>query len=336
MLALSPQPPVVLDRSLATFSNRFPQDVRPGNPDRQLWQDWASSIDLYGFRCTSEEYQHDQCWGWTIIRTSYGDDKEFDQAVAAIRRLALVRLEDEYRDSRARGEPDNDTMEAAKKKVSKGRDPLEWVSQAWSAMVGHAQDALPREPLTPDFVITHELVRRYHMTIVQNSQALDEADVSKAWEYAHALDLEEREHGARGVLFIYLDKESIYHLARAPSQEELTSADPGKRSKTAWAYWVKAVGTECEVAEDGNDTDQMMDAPQARRRMRLYDIFDVFIDLCHGSLDKASIERRDRECFDRERLVGPGREWEFCSNEGWAHLRDPWLRELYGKRVRAR
>lgn len=43
--------------------------------------------------------------GWTILRTSYDDDEEFTQAVAAIQRLALVRLEDEYRESRTRGKP---------------------------------------------------------------------------------------------------------------------------------------------------------------------------------------------------------------------------------------
>ena len=102
-------------------------------------------------------------------------------------------------------------MEAAEEKISQGRNPLEWVSQAWGAMVGRAQGALPGQSLMPDFIITHGSVRRYHVTIVQDSLALDRADVTKAWEYVHALDLEERERGARGaLLFTSTKSQSIY------------------------------------------------------------------------------------------------------------------------------
>lgn len=112
--------------------------------------------------------------------------------------------------------------------------------------------------------------------------------------------------------------------------------DPGTRSKTAWEYWVKAVWTECETTEDDEETDRVMEILQGRTLIRLYYIFASFMSLCSGGLDEMSIEGRDRERSDRERLVGPGREWEICGQESWANLREPWLRELYGERVRAR
>lgn len=333
MFALSSRPPAVLDHSLAFFFEQVPKEIRPGNPERPFWEAWQFVISLYGFNCSSAEYQHEQCWGWTILRTSYDDDEKFTQAVAAIQRLALVRLEDEYRESRTRGHPDNDDMDAVKEKLDKVAvhpKKRECIQQAWSAMVGPAQDALPEgEPLTPDWVITHELMRRYHHIILQDSQALDGADASMAWEYAHALCLEDREQGPRGALFIYLDKESIHRLAQAPSQEELASMAPGDRSKTAWEFWVKVVSTACEVTEDGDDTDQMMEYPLGRRRLRLYDFFEVFIDLCSGNLDEMGIEGRGRERF----VWHDVREWELCRVPWRSPRVESWLRELYGEVV---
>lgn len=93
-------------------------------------------------------------------------------------------------------QPDDDDVNAVKEKLDQVPGHLnlhEHIQQAWSAMVGPAQDALPKEELlTPDWIITHELIRRYHNVILQDSQALDGADVSKAWEYANALNLEDR------------------------------------------------------------------------------------------------------------------------------------------------
>ena len=133
--------------------------------------------------------------------------------------------------------------------------------------------------------------------IVQDREALQGADVSKAWQYAHALELGEREGGARGEFFIYLDQESINLLASAPSREELARMKPANRSRTAWDYWVKAVSLSCEVTEDGDDTDEMMKYPLGRRRIRVYDFFETFLHLCHGNLDEISVEGKDRERF---------------------------------------
>ncbi|KAL2752052.1 hypothetical protein ACRALDRAFT_1083636 [Sodiomyces alcalophilus JCM 7366] len=331
MFALSPHPPAELDDSLGSFFHQVPRDLRPGNPERPFWDPWQHTISLYGFRCTSEEYHHEKCWGWTILRTSYDDDEAFTQAVAAIHRLALVRLEDEYRESRTRGKPDNDDMNAVNEKLDQvpGHPNLRnSIKKAWNAMVGPARDALPEgEPFTPDWVITHELVRRYHNIVVQDRKALDGADVVEAWEYAHALDLQEREWGARGQFFIYLDKESIHRLAQAPSQEELARMAPDERSKTAWHYWVKAVSTSCQVTEDGDDTDQMLDLPEGRRRLRLYDFFETFIHLCHRSFDQMGIEGYGRERF----VWQENREWELCENFQGPFITTYWLTELYGE-----
>jgi len=58
-------------------------------------------------------------------------------------------------------------------------------------MVSSARGALPKgEPFTPDWVITHELIRRYHHIILQDRKALGGASASKAWEYTHALKQE--------------------------------------------------------------------------------------------------------------------------------------------------
>lgn len=334
MSALSPQPPVVLDRSLATIASLFRQEVRPGNPQRDFWESWAHRIDMYGFSCPSEKYQHDQCWSWPILRTSYDDDQQFNQAVTAIQRLALVRLEDEHRDSRSHGKPNDDALEAAREKICEVRHSAELISQAWSTMVEHAQNSKPGETLTPDDVISHELVRRYHMDIVENNQTLDGADVPTAWGHARSLDPEQK-LGSRSGLFIYLDQESIRRLAQAPSQEELANMAPEDRSKTAWDFWVKAVWTESETDEDHEDTGQMADIPLGRRRVRLYDMFDVFMDLSDGSLDEMQIEGTDRQRFDRQRLSWPGKEWELCqpSETNYSIRRNTWLQELYGGMV---
>ncbi|KAK3177853.1 hypothetical protein K4F52_009405 [Lecanicillium sp. MT-2017a] len=245
MLAFSPNPPAVLDRAPGWFFQNVSRDLRPGNVERDYWQSWQAQVSTYAFCCAAEEYDHDICWGWTILRTSYDDDEKFNRAVSAIHRLALVRLEDEYRQSRTIGQPDNDHMDAVDRKLNKfqGNPSLrERVQEAWQTMAGRAKETMPPgEPFNPDWVITHELALRYHNLIVQDSKALEGADVSQAWQYAHALELEEREQGARGEFFIYLDQESIDLLAYAPSQEELARMEPADRSKTAWDYWVKAV-----------------------------------------------------------------------------------------------
>ena len=324
MFSRSQHPPIVLEDPISGFFEEIPEDIRPGNPQRQFWQDWYYDFSLYGFNCTSEEYQHKKCWGWTILRASYDDDEEFSKAIAAIRNLALVRLEDEYRDS---SNDVNAVIGNIRQVPGRPSKYHELLQQHWSAMLGPAQDALPEgEPLTPDWVITHELVQRYHNVIVEGSETLEGADVSKAWGYVHALNHGRPEPSARGEFFIYLDKESIHRLARAPSKDELASMVPADRSQTAWEFWVKVVSTSCELTEDGKKTDQMLKDPVAKRRMRLYDFFEIFIGLCHGCFDEIGIEGWGHERIVEER----GREWEFCKNDLGDQSR---VWELYGEKV---
>jgi hypothetical protein len=90
-------------------------------------------------------------------------------------------------------------------------------------MVEPARAALPpQEPLTPDWVISHEMARRYHNVVIQEKESLNGADTVKAWEYVHAHGLIDTEHGARGALFIVLDQGSIDLLLATPSKEELS------------------------------------------------------------------------------------------------------------------
>lgn len=330
MFSAHQDPPLILDHSLSFFFYQFPKDSRPGNPERQFWKTWQSRISLYSFKCTSERYRHDQCWGWTIIRTSYEDDEKFNRAISAIHRLGLARLEDEYRESRTTGRPDNSDVDAVDQRISEipGHPNLrERMQTSWRAMIEPALEALPAgEPLTPDWVITSELVRRYHNRFVQDRDALEGADVSRAWRYAHSLNIEEEERGARGALFIYLDKESIELLAQAPSQEEPARMAPDDRARTAWLSWVKVVSTGCEATEDEEDTNEMMRYPLARRRLRLYDFFDVFMRICEGSLDEMGVEGQGRRGFVRRE-----QEWEFCRHPGPNGKRGRWLHEFYGE-----
>lgn len=317
---------------MAFFFDHVPKEIRPGNPTRPFWNSWQYDISLYGFCCTSEEYDHEQCWGWTILRTSYDDDEKFRQAVSAIRQLALVRLEDEYRESRTRGQPDNDNLDDVDRKVGEMSDEAtrQRLQRSWRAMAGPSGDAMPqREPATPDWLITHEMVRRYHIPIVQDKEALQGVDASEAWQHAQTLSLGEMEIGPRGQFFIYLDKESIDLLAQAPSPDALASMAPHGRSKSAWEFWVKVIQVECGVDEEGEDTDQMSEDPLTRRRIRLYDFFETFMHLCAGDLSEMSVEGNGRERF----ISNGEREWEFCSIHWGNTIRESWLNELYGDRL---
>ncbi|KAH8787953.1 hypothetical protein F5883DRAFT_707065 [Diaporthe sp. PMI_573] len=330
MFSTHQDPPLILDHSFSFFFNQSPKDLRLGNPERQFWQTWQGRISLYGFKCASEQYRHEQCWGWTIIRTSYEDDEKFNHAISAIHRLGLASLEDEYRESRTGGRPDNSDVDTVDRRIAEipGHPNLRKLVQAsWHAMLESARKALPAgEPLTPDWVITNELARRYHNQVVQDSAALEGADASKAWKYAHSMNIEEEEEGARGAFFVYLDKESI-DLAQAPSQEEMANMSADDRAKITWQFWVKVVSTASEVTEDGDDTDEMMRYPLARRRLRLFPFFEAFIRLCEGNLDDMGVEGQGRHGF----VSHEEREWEFCQCPGAIGKRREWLDELDGE-----
>lgn len=148
-----------------------------------------------------------------------------------------------------------------------------------------------------DYVITSELARRYHDRVVQDRNTLEGADAARAWRYARSMRIGEEEGGARGALFVYLDKESIDLLAQVSGQEGLANMSPDYQARTAWLFCVKVISTGCEVTEDGDNMVEVMVDPMERRRMLLYDFFDVFMRLCEGSLDEMDVEGQGRQGF---------------------------------------
>lgn len=91
MLSSDPGHPGAMDRDATGFLWNVPVADRPGDTHRLFWTQWIAPFYEYGSRCTV--YQHGNCWGNTILRTSYDDDDKFARAVAAVRRLAMVPIE---------------------------------------------------------------------------------------------------------------------------------------------------------------------------------------------------------------------------------------------------
>jgi hypothetical protein len=135
---------------------------------------------------------------------------------------------------------------------------------------------------------------------------LDGATVFEAWKYARSLPFTKEGWGQASEFFIYLDQESIDSLAAAPTQDELDGMTLQERRNVAMSLWVKAVSTSCESDEDGEETDQMMEWGRGRRRLRLYDFFPIFMDMCEGSLD----EVRGEDTVRGE--TNGSEEWVFC------------------------
>jgi hypothetical protein len=258
------------------------------------------------------------------LRTSYEDDEKFASAISTIHRLGLVSLEMEYWDSRTRGKPDNEDVEAIYKKLKESSiQPglCQHVEKNWRSMVESARVALPAgEPLTGDWVITHELMRRYHNTLVQDRQALDGASVEEAWKYFRSSvsadndddDDDNHSNGAmRSDFFIYLDKASIDFLADAPTLEEMEAMTLRERQYIATRYSVKGVSTSSETNDDGASTDKMIEYVLGRRRLRLIDFFQVLMELINvGGLEEISSKIYSWE------------EWLFC-DPYWSYSLDP-------------
>lgn len=159
---------------------------------------------------------------------------------------------------------------------------------------------------------------------MQDPDALEGGDASRAWRYAHSTNIEKEEGGVRGDLFVYLDKKSIDVLARAPRQWDLERMSADDRARTAWLSWVKIVSAVCEVTGDADNTENMMESSLATRRLRMFDLFDVFMCLCEGGLDKISVEGQGRRGFVR----CEEQEWEFCRQPRGTGKRGKWLHEL--------
>lgn len=314
------------------FFHNVPESHRPGDIHRRFWDGWIQQFCQYGSSCS----EHEHCWGNTILRTSYDDDEKFARAVATIRHLAMVPIQYDY-DQRGTGpvrdQPVEDDGPEADEEIRSDmvtRDPLptKLLQDAYQNMVRRAKANLPPGVrCTHDWVITYELMSRYHDVVVED-KALDGADLSAAWKYFQA-NYEKHVSGLRGVFFVVLDQESIEHLSSAPDEEELASMTPLERVKVAWQHWIKVVTTGYNY--DHESMDMEYDIPSegmGRRRIRLYDYLDIYLYLQHCDISEVGVEGSDRQRFPGYEMED---EWLICNNfdeqpEVW-----PWLEELYGE-----
>ena len=335
MISSDPEHPEATDRDATSFLHNLPAADRPGDIHRRIWTEWINRFCQYGSNCT--QYQHDQCWGNTIIRTSYDDDDKFALAVAAVRKLAMIPIELDFeargtgpaRDQTAEedNEPevDNDVRLDIRTPHPKLREMLQ---EAYRGMVRRARSgAPPGTRCTHDWVITHELMSRYHNLVVEDRQALEGIDVAAAWHYFHQAGGDKREEGLRGTVFVLMDREAIDHLAAAPSEQALTSMTSAERAKVSWQHWIKVVTTACKCTDDGDDLDEIPDDHMGLRRIRMYDFVDIFLWLQHSDISEMVVEGSNRK-----RFPGYGeREWEFCHNPDGQSQAWPWLEEVYGE-----
>ncbi|KAK4099608.1 hypothetical protein N658DRAFT_525454 [Parathielavia hyrcaniae] len=334
MLSSDPERPEATNRDATSFLYNVPVANRPGDIRRRIWTEWMGWFCEYGHKCT--EYQHDACWGSTILRTCYDDDDKFALAVAAVRRLAMIPIELDFeargavpaRDQPAEEDDEPEVDDDVRLDVKTSHPKLDEILQeAYQGMVRRARSgAPPGTRCTHDWVITHELMCRYHNFVVEDRQALEGADVAAAWHYFHHAGCGEREEGLRGTMFVLMDRETINHLAAAPSEQELASMARSERAKVAWQHWIKVVTTACKCTDDGDDLDEVSDDHMGRRRIRMYDFLDIFLWLQHRGICEMDVEGRGRE-----RFPGYGeREWEFCANPNGPSDVQPWLEETTG------
>ncbi|KAM0268698.1 hypothetical protein ACHAQH_009927 [Verticillium albo-atrum] len=336
MLSSDPEAPEPTDSTAATFFHNLPAADRPGDIHRRIWTEWIGRFFVYGSRCTG--YEHDKCWGSTILRTSYEDDDKFALAIAAVRRLALMPIQLDF-EARGSGPARDQPANVNGPKVNgeailnvgavhpKARETLQ---QAYRGMVRRARKAAPLGTrCTHDWVITHELICRYHNLIVEDRPVLDGADVAAAWQYYHHSGCEERESGLRSAMFVLMDQEAVNHLAAVPSEQELASMTSLERARVSWQHWIKVVTTRCKCTDEGDGLDEISDDHMDRRRIRMFDFFDIFLWLQHRDISEMGVEGHDCQRFPGYR----DSEWYFCENPDGQPVAWPWLEGLYGENI---
>lgn len=326
---------VPADRSGLSFFSNVPSADRPGDVHRRFWTQWIYPFCDWGANCS----EHAHCWGNTILRTSYDDDDKFSRAVAAIRRLAMAPIQYDF-DMRgtgsARNQPAGDdgpeVDEDVRLDVTASYPGLvESVRESYRDMARRARANVPLGVrCTHDWVVTYELVRRYHDVVVED-KALDGADLPAASGYFKD-NYKEHVHGLRGHMFVLLDGEAIEHLSGAPGEEELAAMTPLGRARAAWDHWIKVVSEACGVTNEGEEVEEeMSDDAIGRRRIRLYDYLDTYLSLQGCDLAEVSVEGKGRERFPGYELED---EWLLCDNFDAGFEQRPWLEELYGERKR--
>lgn len=308
-----PQPPELLARHVIGMACDCPPLGRIRRDDGGCHSLFMWFRDLRDSLCQGcRLYDHDWCWGATIVRVSYEDDELFARAVRAIRRLTLLRIE---MDRDAWAEDQKPPLQALPAEYDLSADPRIRPEEAphmdgmYRAVMRHHISANPpvREMTARD-VVAGELLQRHHNMVLEDREALDGADAVAA-ELFHREGLGEREDNSRSGFFIYLDGESIERLSRVPGGEGLAGMTRDDKAALVWETWVRIVHSYDDDSDDeGYEPPEFpYPLPGHHRRLRLGMWFDLLQELSCAGLEESGAEGEGHEFC-------PGRdvEWTFC------------------------
>ncbi|KAG7123325.1 hypothetical protein HYQ45_013927 [Verticillium longisporum] len=319
-----------------------------GNPRLQIYG-VCRTLDeraCYCSRCAPQN-----CWGSTVVRASYKDDEKFERAMAAIRRLALVTVD--YDESLPRAEEASPCVKRARlaaepeKGLDEGRMLADRTNEMnWLQLINdvQARQSDPTEALTTDQIVSEEFKYRFHTTVIQDKDLLDNAEPEKAEEYFQAKGWEERESGARSAFFMYLDDETIDHLASAPDDQALARMTIDERCRIAWNHWVKIVEPMAPETEDDESGDEDREAflevedSQGRRnrqrRIRLLCLLSLY--LASGDYSFDEIPNEGADCTRYANPQDETKAWCFVSGTSFETppMIHGWLTEIYGYKER--
>lgn len=306
------------------------QRLDAATPGRGIWRT-LDHLSGRGSSCAACNPQ--DCWGSTILRISYEDDTRFAQAVSTIHRLAVIWVDHDQEFppdtvlSDPSTQPTREEMDDYDATVDRDME-ANWIRVADDA---RARIGTPEAtPLSADTVANYEFKRHFHCITIEDKAALNGAttDAAQLYYRHRDQDLYPHESGPRSSFFMYLDKETIEHLAGAPTDEELAQMGLEERCQVAWRHWVKIVETwdpdyESEVPPDALRIASM------RKRVRLVNLLPLYIDMTDSPLEEMGIERENTDWPGGQDVM----DW-WCTVEvrleGAAAYASKWLEEYYG------
>ncbi|KAM0327496.1 hypothetical protein ACHAQA_005784 [Verticillium albo-atrum] len=262
----------------------FPRGSSP-EYRRSAW-DWFRDLHT---DCGMPE--HKLCWGWDIVRVSYEDDVRFARAVRALAQLAALRVACEYEEH----------VEGILSDRAAGRGEC----------YGPITDGPPNVSRVPNDLI----VRHYHHQIFQDDGPggiLDGAfpDLARAYLMAHP-DWDE-EAPMRNQCFLFLDKETIHHLASAILPDEPGGPETiNQKMKAAVMHWVKIVDVFTPVNEE------------RQHRLRLWDLLEVYIFVDDGLSAKPTW--KPKEEGEDDAPAETQCDWPFTLNQ-YSGIEPRWVR----------
>ncbi|KAM0332394.1 hypothetical protein ACHAQA_002673 [Verticillium albo-atrum] len=240
--------------------------------------------------------EHFSCWGWDVVRVSYEDDARFARAVRALGQLAGLRVSCEYQQH-------IDTVMSAR---ARGR--------------GHRYGPVTDDPPVISREPNDLIVRYYHHRVFQDGgpgspgSILNGAfpELARAYIVAHP-DWDEHAP-ARNQCFIFMDKETIDHLASAilpgePGEPETTD----QKMKAAVMHWVKVVDVFAPVEGEGG----------RQHRLRLWDLLDMYISVDDGLSTRPTWE--PKEDGEDDAPAETQRDWPFTLNQ-YSGIEPRWVR----------